>query len=235
MSDNKKRILLVEDSPVLSNLTTKQLTLRNYCVKQAFSVAETLKYVEEESFDIILMDIMLPDGDGIETVKVIREDVGFKGPIIYMSCIGDGTSIVDSFRNGGNDYLIKPVDIEVLEARIEENLSQWESQNKKNEIKFYKTFCMDKRHHEVRFVADGKSEWIIDLSPKEYSILETFIEHEDEILLYEEIFAKVWNADFLDDSKTVMVHVSNLRKKIDPDNLGYIKSIRGTGYIFKGV
>lgn len=234
MADNTKpRILLVEDEIVLSKITCKQLSIRGYDVVPALDMASTIELVKSEQFDLILMDIMLPDGDGNEAVRIIRGDeIGYKGPIIFLSCVGDGSSIVDSFRTGGNDYLIKPVEPEVLVSRIEENLKMWSSQTAKSKVRYFKTFSIDRSRHEIRHVSDGKQGEIIDLSPKEYKLLETFIDNAEEILLYEELYSKVWGEDFLDDTKTVMVHVSNLRKKIDQENLGFIKSIRGTGYLF---
>lgn len=232
--DNKTRILLVEDEKDLSIITCKQLSKRGYEAIPAYNVAEAIEAVKTKKIDLVLMDVMLPDGDGNDAVVQIRSnEIGYKGPVIFLSCIGDGASIVESFRNGGNDYLIKPVKIDDLTSRIEENLKLWSGETKKSKNRFFKNFAVDKQKHEVRLVKDGNVGEVVSLSPTEYKILEIFVEKPNEIILYSEIYRRVWEMEFLEDTKTVMVHVSNLRKKLDPDGIGFIKAIRSVGYIFE--
>ena len=235
MDENiKAYILIVEDEEDLLTIIAMQLERFGYKVLCAKNGAEAIQILLNTRIDLIILDIMLPDYDGHELCKIIREgELGYKEPIIFMSCLGDSTNIVDAFRGGGNDYIVKPVKIEHLIERIEENLKRNYVQDKQDMRLWYKQFMVDKNKHSVYRVEDRKIKEEIILSRTEYNILITMIEHPEEVLLYRQLYKSVWEQEDLDDVRTLMVHVSNLRKKIDLNHTDMIRAIRGVGYLFQ--
>ena len=230
----KKDILLVEDDLDLLAITKLQLTKKGYSVVGATSGKEALEIINTTKIDLILLDIILPDYDGHEICQKVRSDeVGFAGPIIFMSCLGDSESIVDSFRGGGNDYLVKPAKIEVLIDRIEENLKKCVNEEQTDNKQWFRQFVIDRNRRCVYRVNGKKMGEEIGLSPTEYNILLTMVEHPNEVLLYRQMYKSVWDLEDLGDVRTLMVHVSNLRKKIDLEHTDMIKAIRGVGYLFQ--
>ena len=220
-------ILVVEDDADLAMLTARQLQSRGYRVVCAEDGEKTMLRLGEQPVDLILLDVMLPDCDGHELCERIRSKYTY--PIIFMSCLGDSTTIVQAFRGGGNDYLVKPVDIEELVGRIEENL---QSQRAKQLLEFQQ-FILDKENYAVyRREKDGQRGEKLELSPTEYKLLLVFVQRPEEILLYKELYRAIWEHGEIEDIRTLMVHVSNLRKKIDYQHQGMIRAVRGVGYVF---
>lgn len=231
----KARLLLVEDDEDLSIIMSMQLGRRGYQVLPAMNGAQALALLHSEQVDLVLLDVMLPDCEGHELCRMFRGDAcGYQGPIIFMSCMGDGETIVNAFRKGGNDYMIKPVEIDALAERIEANLSEHRPQ-KCTGRQWYRQFVIDRKAHEVFRVSGHQLREKLDLSPTEFKLLLIFTEYPDEVLLYRQLYQKVWGQDDLGDYRPLMVHVSNLRKKIDGAHTEVIRAVRGVGYIFRDV
>lgn len=234
--EEKARLLLVEDDEDLSLITSMQLTRRGYEVIPAMNGEEALACLHSEQVDLVLLDVMLPDYDGHELCQRFRsEGCGYEGAIIFMSCMGDSTNIVNAFREGGNDYMVKPVEIEALVERIEVNLTGDRARKKRGGRQWYRQFMIDKKTHEVFRADGGRLGEKLDLSPTEYRLLAVFTEYPDEVLLYRQLYQKVWGQDDLGDYRALMVHVSNLRKKIDGAHTELIRAVRGVGYLFRDV
>jgi DNA-binding response OmpR family regulator len=226
---NEGVILLVEDDEDLSLITTLQLQERGYQVLCAKDGKSTLELLGQSVVDLILLDVMLPDCTGHDLCKRIREQ--YEYPIIFMTCLSDSDTIVQAFRNGGNDYLIKPVNVQELVERIEKNCEK----NQKKLLTFQQ-FVMDEAAHAVyRRWENGESGEQIELSPTEYKLLAAFVQRQDEILLYKELYRMIWEQGEVEDTRALMVHVSNLRKKVDMNQNNMIRSVRGVGYIFNNV
>jgi DNA-binding response OmpR family regulator len=230
MSDSS-RILIVEDDTDLSEIAAIHLKNAGYATDAAYSIAEAARLLDEREFDLILLDIMLPDGESYRLCQSIREKSSC--PIIFVSCIDDGDAIVSALRLGGDDYVTKPVDWKELLARIEANIrratiyTDRESLRHGAGILHFSTFSVDRRRHCVLRGAET-----IDLTPIEYAILDYFCANSGELILYNDLYRDIWGADGLDDLRTLAVHVSNLRKKIDPEHIGIIETVRNAGYIF---
>ena len=230
----KTRVLLVEDNEDLMQITLRQIEQCGYTAVGAATGRETLHILDREKIDIILLDVMLPDCDGHDLCSRIRsKEVGFEGPVIFLSCLGDGENIVEAFRKGGNDYIVKPAKLDVLRDRIEVNLDKTRKQETTGRKRWFRHFVIDQGCHEVYAVSDGIQGEKIILSPKEYQLLMSLTEHEGEIVLYRQLYRDVWAQDDLDDIRTLMVHVSNLRKKVAPENQDVIRAVRGVGYLFQ--
>lgn len=223
----KATILVVEDDRDLAMLTARQLQGQGYQVVCAEDGKTTMAQLEKMPMNIILLDVMLPDCDGHELCERIRSKYDY--PIIFMSCLGDSTTIVQAFRGGGNDYLVKPVNISELVERIEENLKN----SKGKQIIEFRQFILDKENYAVyKRDEQGDKAEKLELSPTEYKLLLEFVQKPDEILLYKQLYRAIWEHGEIEDIRTLMVHVSNLRKKIDYQHRDIIRAVRGVGYIF---
>ncbi|MDR1246636.1 MAG: response regulator transcription factor [Clostridiales Family XIII bacterium] len=230
MSDSS-RILIVEDDRDLSEIANIRLTSAGYATDAAYSISEAARLIDDRGYDLILLDIMLPDGESFRLCQDIREKSGC--PIIFVSCIDDGDSIVSALRLGGDDYVTKPVDWKELLARIEANIrratvyANRKSRRHDGDILNFDAFSVDRRHRRVLRGVES-----VDLTPIEYAILEYFCVNIGELILYNDLYRDIWGVDGLDDLRTLAVHVSNLRKKIDPEHAGIIETVRNAGYIF---
>ena len=234
--EEKVRVLLVEDDEDLLLITAMKLQRRGYEVISAQNGAEAMAAVRTQRIDLLLLDAMLPDCDGQKLCRQLRgEPYSYDGPVIFVSCMGDSTSIVDAFRGGGNDYLVKPVDIDTLIERIRVNLKECASKSAGQTKQWFRQFVIDRKSQEVHRVVDGRLGEKLELSPTEYKLLAVITTMPDEVALYRQLYRKVWGQEALDDYRTLMVHMSNLRKKIDGARTEVIRAVRGTGYIFHDV
>lgn len=222
--------LLVEDDRDLSLITKVNLTRADYDVDVAYTCAEALEFLEKKEYDLIMLDEVLPDKNGDELCSIIRDSC--ECPIIFMSCLDDSKTKIKALRSGGDDYMVKPVCFDELLARADAIIRRSKSLNKASAkaIKEFKQFSVDTVRHKV--LRDGDE---IELSSIEYDLLVHFMKHPNSLLLYQQIYESVWGSDSLGDIRTVMVHISNLRKKIDPNKSGIIETVRGAGYIFSNV
>ena len=223
-------ILLVEDDQDLSIITHANLTYAGHKVDDAFTCAQAEELLSQNEYDLILLDIMLPDRSGDDLCRSIRQDCDC--PIIFMSCLEDSETIVDALRSGGDDYMVKPVRYPELLARVDAVIrrSGQKKEMPQDSARMFKSFSVDTSH---RFILrEGER---VDLSSIEYGLLRYMIDHPDTLLLYQDLYQHVWETDSLGDFRTVMVHISHLRKKLDPDHRGIIETVRGAGYIFSDV
>lgn len=226
------RILLVEDDCDLANITGFYLKHAGYEVDIAASCAEATDLINRVEYQVVLLDSVLPDGKGNTLCPLIREKDRLC-PILFLSCLDDSESIVSALELGGDDYMVKPVKPQELIARIQANLRKrqmYEAELRKKEKPHRLEFgnlTVDTEIREVR--KDGE---IVPLSSIENDLLLYMIRHPDTLLLYDELYENVWNTNSCGDTRTVMVHISNLRKKIDADRTGLIRTVRGAGYVF---
>ena len=221
------RILLVEDDQDLSAIAFLNLTHAGHQVDTAFTCAEAEQYLQQSEYDLILLDIMLPDRSGDDLCRSIRRECDC--PIIFMSCLEDSDTIVGALRSGGDDYMVKPVRYPELLARADAVIrrSQNNRAQKNPTLRTFRSFTMDTLHHRLL-----RNDEEVDLSSIEYALLLYMVDHPDTLLLYQDLYEQVWSSDSLGDIRTVMVHISNLRKKLDPERRGIISTVRGAGYIF---
>lgn len=229
-----ERILLVEDDEELSVVTALRLKNCGYQVVCALDGKQAIERLLAEQIDLILLDLLLPDMDGHELCSRIRsEEIDYQGPIIFMSCMGDSTNIVEAFRKGGNDYIVKPVKLDVLLERINANLAAGENRTEQESRLWFQQFMIDTKTRSVYRVREHVRQEQIELSRTEYDILLVLVSRPGEIFLYRQLYKAVWGMEDVGDVRTLMVHVSNLRKKVDESRGEMIRSIRGVGYLFQ--
>lgn len=230
----KTKILLVGDDEDLLRVASTQLG-NPFCeVISVSNGGQAIRVLRRERIDLILLDVMLSDGDGCQLCRRVRgEEGGFSGPVIFVGSLCGGSDIVEAFRSGGDDYLVKPVGSAALTERIEANLERVRNAEPKGDRRWFKQFMIDKSRREVYRAENGQLGERIPLSPLEYAVLEALIRHRNEVTLYRELYRDVWQQEDLGDVRSLMVHVSNLRKKVDANHTEMIMAVRGVGYLFQ--
>lgn len=227
----REKILIVDDEVEILDFIKSYLLREQFRVRTAENAAQALKEIKIEEPDLILLDIMLPDIDGMELCLEIRKITN--APILFISCKSEEMDKVLALSVGGDDYITKPFLPYELVARIKAHLRRTRLTQQTNytpSIIRYPGISVNLDSHEV-FVNNE----LVALSKKEFKILKVLIQNPKRIYSTEQLFQMVWKMDGLEtDGRTVMVYISNLRKKIeeDPSNPKYIINIRGVGYKF---
>lgn len=220
------KILLVEDEKQMSMFIQMELNHEGYNVDTAYDGRDVLKKVESKEYDLILLDIMIPNLNGIEVCRRIRKFSYV--PIIMLTAKSDISDKVLGLDVGANDYLTKPFAIEELLARIRVYKRNKAIKSETDEIKI-KDIIMDDKTHQVW--RSGKE---IELTKKEYDILKMLLINKNVVLTREQLIEEVWGYDYAGDTNVVDVFIRYLRSKIDDafeDKL--ITTIRGVGYVIK--
>ncbi len=226
------KILVVDDDKEIAEAIAKLLELNDFKVIKAYDGIEALKVVKEHSIDLVILDVMMPNLDGMSTLKILREDNNI--PVIMLSAKSQDYDKVLGLQVGADDYIVKPYNPQELVARVNATLRRYMFLGSKPREKLdsehtYKTgdLLLDTKTKEA--IVDGES---IKLTPKEYGILHLLIRNAGVVFSVEEIYSKVWQEDAYDVNNTVMVHIRRLRKKIEIDskNAKYLKVVWGIGY-----
>mgnify|MGYP000026500422 CR=1 FL=1 len=227
---NDSRILVVDDDEDILEIICIYLRNHGYIVDTANSSTAALEKVKNSKFDLIILDIVLPDYEGTKLCEQIRQNIYC--PIIFISCIDDEDYILKALDIGGDDYIRKPFNLNELLARIKANLRRM-NYNKfinkpKNNVIHINNLTVDINNHIV-FKNNAK----IYLSPIEFNILLFMVNNSNNVLSCSQIYEYVWESDSIGDTRTVMVHVSKLRKKLeDGSDDKYIETVKKLGYKF---
>lgn len=217
------RILVVEDEIKLANATKRALELQKYAVDVAYDGNDGLDLAIGEKFDVIILDLMLPGIEGLVLCKKIR-DAGIHTPILILTAKGQVTDKVVGLDVGADDYMVKPFSFEELFARIRA-LARRPVQAADPVLQI-KDLTLDPTNFRVK--REGKT---INLSTKEYALLEYLMRNKNLVLSKEQIVSHVWNYDSDVLPTTVEVHMKHLRDKVDaPFSTALIHTIRGRGY-----
>lgn len=226
-----KKILIVEDDPEIRNFIKLYLTNDGYETVEVDDGKKVMEVFHAENPDLVILDILLPGLDGIEVCREIRKTSIV--PIIFLSNKIDEVDKIIGLTVGADDYITKPFSPRELTARIRSHLRREmyytdQQQERKSILKFDNIMIDLDRH---RIICNNEE---IELSAKEFSLLSYMAKHPGRIFTVEELFEKVWGEFSLGDTRTVMVHISSLRKKIERDssNPQFIITVRGVGYKF---
>ena len=224
---NDFRILLVEDEKQMAMFIEMELIHEGFKVDVEYDGREVVKKVESIEYSLILLDIMIPNLNGIEVCKRIRKFSNV--PIIMLTAKGDVSDKVIGLDAGANDYLTKPFAIEELLARIRVYMREKVSRNETGIIKV-NNITMDDRIHQVW--RDGIE---IELTKKEYDLLRMLLINKNIVLTRDQLIEEVWGYEYSGDTNVVDVFIRYLRSKID-DNFEekIISTVRGVGYVIKG-
>jgi DNA-binding response OmpR family regulator len=235
-------ILVVEDEPSLQETLLYNLEKQGYRVEAAGDGRSALEAARRLQPDLIVLDIMLPELDGVEVCKTLRRE-NFQFPIIMLTARDDEIDRVVGLEVGADDYLTKPFSMRELMARVKAQLRR--TQIIREELEKIKTDQPATQQETLIFgnltINLTRREVILNdmplaLKPQEYDLLTFFAEHKGQMLSREFVLERVWGWDYVGDSRTVDVHVRWLRQKIesDPANPTRIVTVRGGGYRFEG-
>lgn len=225
------KILIVEDEAGLVTTLRDRLRKQGYTVSVARDADSAFELTARASFDLIVLDIMLPGKSGLAVCEKLRKD-GSSTPILMLTARRQTKDKVAGLKAGGDDYLTKPFHVTELLARIEALLRRPSNMSGPSAVRFqFGTVEIDVRRTEVS--RDGK---LVPLSAKEFQLLQYFLEHRDATLSREELLKQVWGYQGVPSTRTVDVHISWLRQKLeqDPKNPQYILTVVGFGYKFAG-
>ncbi|MFA9189600.1 response regulator transcription factor [Flavobacterium sp. FBOR7N2.3] len=222
-------ILLVEDDKRISDFVIKGLQENGFNVHLTENGVEARELLLSAQWDIILMDIMLPDISGIELVKLIRYKKK-KTPVIMLSALGDADDKVDALDSGADDYLVKPFHFKELISRINALVRRTKfNHEEKNSSYTCGTISVNTDEHKV--LIDNVE---IELSPREYKLLLYLIENKNKVLARTQILGNVWGINYDTNTNVVDVYISYLRNKMKL-NSTVLQTIVGTGYMLKEV
>lgn len=212
-----EKILIVEDEPTISDLINLNLKMVNYETIQVYNGRHALELIETEQFDLILLDVMLPEIDGFSIIdKIKHKDI----PVIFLSAKSSITDKVKGLKMGADDYIGKPFESIELLARVETVLRRYSKKN--NAISFGN---LEIYIEEMLVKKDGNS---IDLTLKEFELLCLLIQNKGMALSREKILEKIWGYDYLGETRTVDMHIQRIRKKLDLDEK--IRTVHKVGY-----
>ncbi len=232
------KILIVEDEPALQETLAYNLTRQGYETSTAGDGRSALDLARTIKPDLIVLDIMLPELDGFEVCRILRQEMNV--PIIMLTARDDEIDRVIGLEMGADDYLTKPFSVREFLARVKAHLRR-ERMNREEKTSEtvaqelekiqFNNLILDISRREVSI--DGK---VLSLKPKEYELLLFLAQHKGQVLTREFILQRVWDWGFTGGSRTVDVHIRWLREKIEinPENPSRIVTVRGAGYRFEG-
>ncbi len=217
------RILLVEDEPAIAQFIRQGLTEANYTVDVVGDGSDALDYALATEYDAIVLDILLPRLDGLQILQALRAR-GKTTPILLLTARDTVEDRVRGLDHGADDYLVKPFAFAELLARVRALLRRPPLQA--NAILRVADLELDPARHEARRGAQR-----LDLSPREYQLLEFLMRHPDQVLTRTQIIEHLWDVDSYVESNVVDVYIGYLRRKIDrAGNHPLIHTVRGVGY-----
>ncbi len=217
------RILIVEDEPSIANFVRQGLSEAGYAVDVAWDGDEGLAYALAADYDALVLDVMLPRMDGLELLRELRQR-GHKTPVLMLTARDTVSDRVQGLDAGADDYLIKPFAFPELLARVRALLRRPPLQV--GTLLSVGDLEMDTASRQVR-----RQDRRIELSPREYAVLEYLMRHPDQVLTRTQIGEHVWNFDFFHESNVVDVYIGYLRRKIDRGSeRALIHTVRGVGY-----
>ena len=225
MENDQYKILIVDDEDDILQFIKYNLEKDNFQVSIASNGKKGILLAEEENPDLIILDIMMPEMDGVEVCRQLRSKPKFDDTIItFLTARGEDYSQIAAFEVGGDDYITKPIRPRVLISRIKALLRRKQrtgSRPEENVLRINK-LIIDKEKVTVQINGKG-----IDLAKKEFELLSLLASRPGKVFTREEIFRKIWGNDVIVGNRTIDVHIRKLREKIGND---YIKTSKGIGY-----
>ena len=214
---HKTKILIVEDERAISDLIKMNLTAENFECYTAYNGMSAADMLEEHNYDLILLDIMLPEIDGYELLEYIKP---LNIPVIFITAKASLNDRVKGLNLGAEDYIVKPFDISELIARINVVLRRF---HKNENILSFADLIIDIEKKSVT-----KNNILLDLTPREFDLLVYLIRNKDVVLSKEKIYEAVWETEYDGNTRTLELHIQRLRKKVGLNN--HLKTLYKSGY-----
>ncbi len=226
IGETTERVLVVDDEAAISELITTALRFLGFDVASAASGREALTTAGSFQPHLVILDVMLPDFDGFEVLRRLREGENYV-PVIFLTARDEHESKMRGFTHGGDDYLTKPFSLEELVARVRAIIRR--SGNAKPDTSSSRLVYAD-----LEMDDEGRRVWrtgqIINLSPTEYRLLRYLLLNAGRVLSRDQILDHVWQYDYVGEASVVETYISYLRKKIDDREPKLIQTVRGFGY-----
>lgn len=220
-----KLIYCLEDEDAIRELICYTLTAANFHPRGFSTPSEFWEALREKRCDFILLDIMLPEEDGISILKKLKSRSKYKDiPVLMTTAKGTEFDKVQALDLGADDYLVKPFGMMEMVSHIKAVLRRSEPSKKNSEIFQFEEIFIDKKKHFVQVREDA-----IDLTLKEFELLCLLVESPGIVFTREQLLEKVWGFDFMGETRTCDVHIGTLRTKLKSAG-AYIKTVRGLGY-----
>ncbi len=222
----KYKVLVVDDDAAINEMLVTYLNRNGYDVSSAYSGTEAVLLMKTESFDLVILDLMLPGLSGEQVLEKIKESR--QTPVIGLSAKDDAKSKIELLRNGADDYITKPFDLEELLARMEVVLRRvYANDYYKASVIHCGELCLDT----AQLVVTLKGQEI-HLTKNEFAILQMMMEHPQQVFTKDMIYEKLWNESLEGTENAINVHISNIRKKLSAidNSKQYIKTVWGIGF-----
>lgn len=217
-------VLLIEDNPHIMKINTAALHLRDYEVLCAGTIEEGRRLLGTNPVDVIVLDIMLPDGSGLDWCSELRQQ--YSTPIIFLSALSTDNDIILGLQMGGDDYISKPYSLDVLVARIEARLRTNASTPRYIHYGALKLDTLSMTGH-----INGED---MLLTQKEFAVLQLLVKNEGHVVDKESIIAQVWRHSMKEDNNALYTVMSRIKKKLRPDDTGIVISLqRPVGYMIE--
>lgn len=226
MENSQFKILLVDDEADVLEFLSYNLKKEGYQVLKAKNGREGLILARNENPHLVILDVMMPEMDGIETCREIRLLPGFSDTIVvFLTARGEDYSQIAGFEAGADDYITKPIKPKVLTSRVKALLRRYRSRKSPDQPVNLPDLTIDREKYVI--IKDGKE---ISLPKKEFELLLLLTSRPNKVFSREEIFSSVWGNDVIVGDRTIDVHVRKIREKIGLEN---IKTIKGVGYKYE--
>lgn len=213
------KILLLEDDVILQEIIEEFLIEKGYEVESYFDGEKALDAIAVYGYDMLLLDVNVPNIDGFEILRYLRE-IGNTTPVVYITSLAGVEDLKNGFELGADDYLKKPFELEELNARIKHIIKRYRLQE---EIEFGGMKFIPKAHQIIMH------DRVVEMRQKEAQVLEYFIRNAGKIISCDEIIENVWDDDNIPTHATIRTYIKNLRKMFDKE---YFENIKGEGYRF---
>lgn len=224
MSEN---ILIVDDDKEIRDLISLYLEADRFYTDKATDGVEALIKLEEKKYSLVILDIMMPKKDGIETIIEIRKK--YKMPVIFLTAKSQEIDMINGLTLGADDYISKPFSSLELIARVKAQLRRYTILNLNSDEKIIRVgdLVLNTEMHEVTVKGNE-----VRLTPTEYKILEVMCKNRNKVFTVEELYEFIWKEKYSVSDTSIMVHITKLRRKIEKDskNPEYIKTVWGIGY-----
>ncbi|HLR53314.1 MAG TPA: response regulator transcription factor [Pseudogracilibacillus sp.] len=222
-------ILIVEDEPSIVTLIEYNLLQAGYQTDIARTGEEALHKISQQKYDLVLLDIMLPKGNGLEICQSLREKRNML-PIIMLTAKNTEEDRILGLELGADDYVTKPFSVKELLKRVDVILKRVKEQTEQDNTIQHRGILLNPQKYEVQVHGEK-----VALKRKEFELLQYFMTHTNAIHTRSALLKQIWGFDFLGDTRIVDVQISNLREKIELDkrNPVYIKTVRGQGYLLE--
>ena len=226
----RRTVLVVDDEPTISEVVSRYLEHAGYAARTAADGLEAIRLVDETRPDLVVLDLMLPQVDGLRVLRHMRETADDRTPVILLTAKGEQEDKLAGLRGGADDYVVKPFSPRELVARVDAVLRRVHPPDEDAAPLRFEQLEIDARGRRV--ASDGAE---VAVSQREFDLLHFLASHPGQAFSRDQLMEQVWEAPIASDTSTVTVHVRRLRAKIEPDpeQPRFIQTVWGVGYRFQ--